>query len=364
GRRYRRPPRLAPERPRGVLLPDHPGPPPGHRGVPGGSPPVPRQGDRGPPGAQPLQLRPGRVRLLRSHPPGQPPGPRRLRDSAGQPTRRRRPCPRCPPCPLRRSSSSSSTPSPISSSSWPWSGPATSSWWPRWPWPSGSPGSRARRRPRWSCPRSLSRRTRPRPSRPPSPSPRRSPGRRDPPPIWPPESGRQGVAMSLISEPGIGTSPMVSKAGRPASEPRAVPGPWPDDRAEKGAAEPGDSYVEPTVTASDATNAPKRRPLGSVASPAPAWSASQNIRVSGYRFTWNGTAWAAGVITREGEEAETETAEPGVETVGFDTYDPNEHTVAEITEWAATASDEELDAALELEEAGKNRSGAVAVLGG
>lgn len=62
----------------------------------------------------------------------------------------------------------------------------------------------------------------------------------------------------------------------------------------KEAAEPGDSFTEPTVTAQDATNAAKLTPLGYVASPTSAWTGVQSIRVSGFRFWWNGTAWTAG----------------------------------------------------------------------
>ena len=62
----------------------------------------------------------------------------------------------------------------------------------------------------------------------------------------------------------------------------------------KGAAQPGDSYTEATVTAQDATNAAKLGPLGYVASPTSAWTTGQRIRVSGFSFYWNGTAWTAG----------------------------------------------------------------------
>lgn len=63
----------------------------------------------------------------------------------------------------------------------------------------------------------------------------------------------------------------------------------------KGAAQPGDSYTEATVTAQDTTNANKLGPLGYVASPTSNWTSGQSIRVSGYYFNWNGTAWVAGV---------------------------------------------------------------------
>lgn len=63
----------------------------------------------------------------------------------------------------------------------------------------------------------------------------------------------------------------------------------------KGAAQPGDSFTEATVTAQDATNAAKLAGLGYVASPATNWTTGQRIRVSGFSFNWTGTAWAAGI---------------------------------------------------------------------
>lgn len=52
---------------------------------------------------------------------------------------------------------------------------------------------------------------------------------------------------------------------------------------------------EPTITASDATNAGKLAALGYVASPTSNWTAGQKITVNGFNFNWNGTAWAAGI---------------------------------------------------------------------
>lgn len=63
---------------------------------------------------------------------------------------------------------------------------------------------------------------------------------------------------------------------------------------DKGAAEPGDTFVELTVTAEDAPNAAKLGPLGYVALPQTAWTVGQAINVSGFRFHWNGSAWTAG----------------------------------------------------------------------
>jgi hypothetical protein len=45
-----------------------------------------------------------------------------------------------------------------------------------------------------------------------------------------------------------------------------------------------------------------------------------------------------------------------------DGYDPGEHTVAQISEWAAAATDAERQAALKLEQNGKNRAGAITAL--
>jgi hypothetical protein len=64
--------------------------------------------------------------------------------------------------------------------------------------------------------------------------------------------------------------------------------------ANKAAAKNGDVFTEPTVTASDSTNAAKLTPLGYIASPTTAWTTGQKITVSGYQFNWSGTAWAAG----------------------------------------------------------------------
>jgi len=60
-------------------------------------------------------------------------------------------------------------------------------------------------------------------------------------------------------------------------------------------ASPGNKFPnEPTITASDATNAAKLGPLGYVAVPATAWTTGQKITVNGFDFNWSGTAWAAG----------------------------------------------------------------------
>jgi hypothetical protein len=63
----------------------------------------------------------------------------------------------------------------------------------------------------------------------------------------------------------------------------------------KGSAAPGNVYPnEPTVTASDSTNAAKLGPLGYVAVPSTAWTTGQAITVNGFAFSWDGAAWAAG----------------------------------------------------------------------
>lgn len=62
----------------------------------------------------------------------------------------------------------------------------------------------------------------------------------------------------------------------------------------KAAAKPGDSFTEPTVTAEDATNAAKLAGLGYVAATPAAWTTGQFMTVSGYKFNWSGSAWAAG----------------------------------------------------------------------
>lgn len=65
--------------------------------------------------------------------------------------------------------------------------------------------------------------------------------------------------------------------------------------ATKGSAKNGDVFpAEPTVTASDSTNAAKLAGLGYVASPTTNWTAGQKILVGSYAFNWSGTAWAAG----------------------------------------------------------------------
>lgn len=64
----------------------------------------------------------------------------------------------------------------------------------------------------------------------------------------------------------------------------------------KGNAQNGNVYpTEPTVTASDSTNAAKLTPLGYVANPLTNWTTGQKITVNGFNFNWNGTAWAAGI---------------------------------------------------------------------
>lgn len=61
-------------------------------------------------------------------------------------------------------------------------------------------------------------------------------------------------------------------------------------------ATPGSVFPsQPTITASDASNAAKLPGLGFVASPQTNWTTGQKITVGTFDFNWNGTAWAAGV---------------------------------------------------------------------
>jgi len=64
----------------------------------------------------------------------------------------------------------------------------------------------------------------------------------------------------------------------------------------KGQVVPNDVFpTEPTITASDATNAAKLAPLGYIAaSGSTAWTAGQKFTVNNFDFNWSGTAWAAG----------------------------------------------------------------------
>lgn len=60
-------------------------------------------------------------------------------------------------------------------------------------------------------------------------------------------------------------------------------------------AQPGAVFPnEPTVTASDSTNAAKLGPLGYIASPTSNWTTGQKITVNTFAFNWTGAAWAAG----------------------------------------------------------------------
>jgi hypothetical protein len=65
--------------------------------------------------------------------------------------------------------------------------------------------------------------------------------------------------------------------------------------ANKSAAKNNDVFpAEPTVTASDSTNAAKLASLGYVASPTTAWLTGQKITIGTFLFNWSGTAWAPG----------------------------------------------------------------------
>ena len=96
----------------------------------------------------------------------------------------------------------------------------------------------------------------------------------------------------------------------------------------KAKAQPGTSFAnEPTVTASDSTNAARLGPLGYVAIPTSNWTTGQKITVNGFVFNWNGSTWVAGAhasdspnqtptgftYIRSGaeREAEVEVAPPG-----------------------------------------------------
>ena len=64
---------------------------------------------------------------------------------------------------------------------------------------------------------------------------------------------------------------------------------------DKAHAAPGDVFPsEPTVTASDPTNAAKLGPLGYVAEPVTAWLVGEKITVGTFDFNWSGAAWAEG----------------------------------------------------------------------
>src|SRR4030095_2003557 len=93
---------------------------------------------------------------------------------------------------------------------------------------------------------------------------------------------------------------------------------------------------------------------GVVATPATPWTTGQYVQGTtagaAGRMTWTGSAWVGGAAPLAEGEGEA--------------FDPNDYTVAEVQEWAAPPTDEELAAALRLEEAGKNRSTAITALGG
>jgi len=63
----------------------------------------------------------------------------------------------------------------------------------------------------------------------------------------------------------------------------------------KSAVNPLDSFAaEPTITASDQTNADKLATLGYAAANAAAWSTGEQFTIGGFAFNWSGTAWAPG----------------------------------------------------------------------
>ena len=73
-------------------------------------------------------------------------------------------------------------------------------------------------------------------------------------------------------------------------EPPAPPGP------DKGAVDPGDVFpAEPTITASDSTNAAKLLPLGYIAAVgAVMWTFGQKMTVGTFDFYWAASNWAPG----------------------------------------------------------------------
>lgn len=63
----------------------------------------------------------------------------------------------------------------------------------------------------------------------------------------------------------------------------------------KAAVEPSDTFpAEPTITASDATNAAKLAGLGYTALAPAAWTTGQKFTIGTFDFNWSGTAWASG----------------------------------------------------------------------
>ncbi len=78
----------------------------------------------------------------------------------------------------------------------------------------------------------------------------------------------------------------------------------------KSAAVPGATFPnEPTVTASDSTNAAKLAGLGYVASPTSAWTTGQKITLlPSYDFNWSGAAWAAGAHALAADDESADTA--------------------------------------------------------
>jgi hypothetical protein len=102
-----------------------------------------------------------------------------------------------------------------------------------------------------------------------------------------------GVARTVLTAPvnlPVDGTPMVCFGDEDGSI--NIGGNPPD----KAAVHPADVFpAEPTVTASDSTNAAKLGPLGYVAaSGATAWTTGQSFSVGAFLFNWSGTAWAAG----------------------------------------------------------------------
>jgi len=92
----------------------------------------------------------------------------------------------------------------------------------------------------------------------------------------------------------------------------------------------------------------KGRPNVVVASPATPWTTGQYVQTmtggAAGRATWTGTAWVGGVAADAAS------------------FDPGEHTVAEVEAYAADHPDE-LDAIVAAERAGKNRTTLLTALG-
>jgi hypothetical protein len=105
--------------------------------------------------------------------------------------------------------------------------------------------------------------------------------------------GRGFTGLVTITPPdNIGNAPSGSFATFTATLPLKGKYTMVNDRSN---ATPGSTYPnEPTITASDSTNAAKLGPLGYVANPTTAWAPTEKTTINTFDFSWSGTAWAAG----------------------------------------------------------------------